>query len=52
MAIGISGRMFNDGHALCRIALRSPTTATHLRHVEVFRYGPTKALLHGLVKVV
>ena len=44
--------LFNDGDALGRFSLRRPTAAAHLGHVEVFGHCPTKALLHGLVKVV
>jgi hypothetical protein len=52
MPTGISSRVFNDGNAGRSIRLRSPTAATHLSHIEVLGYCPTKALLHGLVKVV
>jgi hypothetical protein len=48
----IGGSMFNDRHTLCRIGLSSPTATAHLSHVEVLGHCPTKALLHGLVKVV
>jgi hypothetical protein len=52
MTVGISSHVFNDSHAGRSVGLRRPTAATHLGHVEVFGHCPSKALLHGLVKVV
>ena len=49
--MGTAGVMLNDGRALVSVGLRRPALAADLRHIEICWHGPTKALLHGRIKI-
>ena len=43
--------VFDDRSALGSIRLRRPALATYLGHIEISWYRPTKAVLHGSIKI-